>query len=46
MAKVMSELHKLKAQQGVQDAFNARNGPDTIQTQPLALNLGSEVRIF
>ncbi len=46
MAKAMSELRKLKAQRGVQDALNARNGPDTIQTLPLALNLGSEVRIF
>ena len=46
MAKAMSELCKLKARRGVQDALNARNGPDTIQTLPLALNLGSEVRIF
>ncbi len=46
MAKTMSKLHKLKVWRGVQDAFNARNGPDTIQTLPLALNLGSEVWIF
>ena len=42
----MSELRKLKAQRGVQDAFNAWNGPDTIQTLPLALSLGSEIRIY
>ena len=42
----MSELCKLKAQQGVQDAFNACNGLDTIQTLSLALNLDSKVWIF
>ena len=46
MTKAISELRKLKAQQGVQDALNARNSPDTIQTLPLALSLGSEVRIY
>ncbi len=43
MAKAISELCKLKAQQGVQDAINVRNGPDTIQILPLALNLDSKV---
>ncbi len=46
IAKVMSELHKLKVWRGIQDAFNARNGLDTIQTLLLALNLGSEVQTF
>lgn len=30
MTKTMSKLRKLKAQQGVKDTLNARNGPDTI----------------
>ena len=42
----MNELRKLKTQQGVQDAFNACNGLDTIQTLPLALNLGSKIWIY
>ena len=46
MTKAMSKLRKLKAQRRVQDALSARNGPDTIQTLPLALSLGSEVRIY
>ena len=46
MTKTMSELQKLKAQREVQDAFNAQNGPDTIQIIPLALSLGNEVRIY
>ena len=44
--KAMSNLHKLKAQQRVQDALNAKNGSDTIKTLPLALNLGSKVLIY
>ena len=46
MTKAMSKLRKLKAQQRVQDALNARNGSDTIQTLPLALSLGSKVWIY
>ena len=46
LAKAMTELCKLKAQRGVQDTLNTRNGPDTIQTLTLALSLGSEVRIY
>ena len=46
MTKAMSELQKLKAQRRVQDALNARNGPDTIQTLPLALSLNSKVWIY
>ncbi len=42
----MTELYKLKAQQEVKNALNTRNGPDTIQTLPLALSLGSKVRIY
>lgn len=36
----MSKLHKLKAPRGIQDALNARNGLNTIQTLSLALSLG------
>lgn len=43
MAKIINKLHKLKAQQRVQNAFNAWNEPDTIQTLPLAMSLGSKV---
>ena len=46
MIKTMSKLHKFIAQWGKQDAFNARNGLDTIQTLPLAMSLGSKVRIY
>ena len=46
MTKAISKLYKLKAQRRVQDALNTRNGPDTIQTLPLALNLGNKVRIY
>lgn len=46
MAKIMNKFCKLKTQQGVQDAFNTRNNPETIQTLLLALNLGSEVWIY
>ena len=46
MTKAISKLHKLKTQQGVQNAFNTRNGPNTIQILPLALSLGSKVRIY
>ncbi len=46
MAKTMSKLRKLKARQRIQNALNAYNGLDTIQTLLLALNLKSEVRIF
>ena len=42
----MTELCKLKAQRGVQDALNTQNRPNTIQTLTLTLSLGSEVRIF
>lgn len=42
----MSELRKLKTQQEVQDALNARNGLDTIQTLLLALNLSNKVWIY
>lgn len=42
----MSELHKLKAQQKVKDEFNARNGLNTIQIQPLVFNFGFKVQIF
>ena len=46
LAKAMTELRKLKAQQGIQNALKTRNGLDTIQTLPLALSLGSKVQIF
>ncbi len=46
MAKAMSELRKLKARRGVQDALNTHNGSNTKQILPLALNLDNEVRIF
>ena len=46
MTKAMSKLRKLKAQRKVEDALNTRNGPDTIQTLPLALSLGSKVQIY
>ncbi len=42
----MSKLHKLKAQCGIKNAFNARNGPDTIQILLLTLSLGSKVLIY
>ena len=46
MTKAINKLHKLKAQQGVQDAFNACNSPNIIQILLLILNLGSEIWIF
>lgn len=46
MTKTMSKLRKLKAQRGIQDVLNIRNGRDTILTLSFALNLGSEVQIF
>lgn len=46
MAKAMSELCKLKSWQGIQDVFNMRNNPNTIQILPLILNLGCEVWTF
>ena len=46
MAKAMSKLCKLKVRRGVQNVLNICYGLNTIQTLPLALNLGSEVRIF
>ena len=46
LAKAIIKLCKVKTQREVQDAFNIRNGPDTIQTLPLALSLGSKVWIY
>ena len=46
LAKAISGFRKLKAQCGVQDAFNTWNGPDTTQSLPLALNLGNKVQIY
>lgn len=46
MTKTMSKLHKLKAQQRVQNTLNARNGSETIQTLSLVLSLGSKFWIY
>lgn len=42
----MNELRKLKAQQRVQNRFSACKGLDIIKILPLALNLGSKIRIY
>ncbi|KJZ72275.1 hypothetical protein HIM_01308 [Hirsutella minnesotensis 3608] len=46
VTKAMAELRKLVAKRKVNDALNARNGPNTIEKMPLSLPLGSEVRVF
>ena len=46
MIKAISKLRKLKTQRGVQEALNTRNNPDTIQTLPLVISLGSKVWIY
>lgn len=43
MAKAISKLLKLKAQQRVKDAFNSENSLETIETLLLALSLGNKV---
>jgi hypothetical protein len=42
----MSELRKMTATRKINDALNARNGPDVATMAPLRLELGSEVRIY
>jgi hypothetical protein len=42
----MGELRKMAATSKINDALNARNGPDVAAMAPLSLELGSEVRIY
>jgi hypothetical protein len=42
----MSELRKMAATHKINDALNARNGPDVTAMVPLSLELWSKVRIY